>query len=61
MKYAVTLFWGVILAQVAAFLGTSLSNSSYNPVRATILGVVMSVGVILLQKFIPLKAEKHDE
>lgn len=45
MRYIVTIFWGLILGQVAGFLIGALSGASYDPATA---GVVSIVFVLVL-------------
>ncbi|WP_054723232.1 YjzD family protein [Lacticaseibacillus nasuensis] len=40
MRYIVTLFWGIILGQVAGFLIGALSGASYDPATSAIVSVV---------------------
>lgn len=48
MKYIVTLFWSFILGHVAYYLGSSLTSVSYDFTSATILGLIVAVGVVII-------------
>ena len=52
MKYIVTLFWSFILGHVAYYLGSSLTSVSYDFTSATILGVMVTIGVVIISNIL---------
>ena len=58
MKYLITLFWGFCIGQAVNYIGSSLTNGSYDFLSATIIGLVGAAIVILVGSVIP-KPEKE--
>lgn len=48
MKYIVTLFWSFILGHVAYYLGSSLTSVSYDFNSASLLGLIVAIGVVII-------------
>jgi len=57
MKYIVTLFWSFILGHVAYYLGSSLTSVSYDFTSATILGLIVAVGVVIIANILKSSIE----
>ncbi len=49
VKYIVTIVWGLILSQVTYYLGSALSQTSYNVQSAVIVGVLVTAAIFIIQ------------
>ena len=49
VKYIVTIIWGLILSQVAYYLGSALSQTPYNVQSAVIVGVLVTAAIFIIQ------------
>ncbi|MRI80605.1 YjzD family protein [Fundicoccus ignavus] len=61
MKYIVTLFWSFILGHVAYYLGSSLTSVSYDFTSATILGLIVAVGVVIIANMLKNSIETKSQ
>lgn len=61
MKYIVTLFWSFILGHVAYYLGSSLTSVSYDFTSATILGLIVAVGVVIIANILKNSIETKSQ
>lgn len=52
MKYIVTLFWSFILGHVAYYLGSSLTSVNYDFTSATVLGLIVAIGVVIISNIL---------
>lgn len=52
MKYVVTLFWSFILGQIVFYLGSALSQGTYDFTQGTILGIVIAMSVFIIARII---------
>lgn len=57
MKYIVTFFWSFILGHVAYYLGSSLTSVSYDFTSATILGLIVAIGVVIISNILKNSTE----
>lgn len=61
MKYIVTLFWSFILGHVAYYLGSSLTSVSYDFTSATILGLIVAIGVVIIANMLKNSIETKSQ
>lgn len=58
MRYAVVLFWTLILGQMVGFLGAKLTSSHYSFVGTVIASLVVGIVTVLIGTIIePKKSE----
>lgn len=50
MKYMITLFWSFILGQIVFYLGSALSQGTYDFAQGTVLGVVIALSVFIVAR-----------
>lgn len=61
MKYVVTLFWSFILGHVAYYLGSSLTSVSYDFKSASLLGLIVAIGVVIIANILKNSIEPTTE
>ncbi|MFV0559495.1 MAG: YjzD family protein [Enterococcus sp.] len=50
MRYIVTIFWALILGQVVGYIGSALTNGTYDFTLTTIVSLFVVVMVVLISK-----------
>ncbi|QIL46564.1 YjzD family protein [Vagococcus coleopterorum] len=58
MRYAVVLFWSLILGQIIAYLGAQLNHGMYNFPQAVIGSIFLAVIVVLVGEISQPKKKK---
>ena len=48
MKYVMTVFWAIILGQVAGFIGSALTHGKFDSLLALIVSVIFGIVVSIL-------------
>lgn len=53
MKYIITFFWALLIAQVTVYLGAQLTQMTYKFEHGLLLAVAATITVILITKILP--------
>lgn len=65
MKYLTTLFWGFCIGQAVNYIGSALTDGTYNFTLATIIGLIGGLIVIALGQLLTHSGEEttidHDK
>ncbi|MBO9128663.1 YjzD family protein [Bacillus sp. 165] len=59
MRVVWTLIWSFLLSQMMAYVISSMTGTTYDFMQATIMSVVIAVGVMLVAAVIPNEPVEH--